>query len=179
MQPEDIEALARAGRKRHLYAPAPAHAVDLGRTQVEQLLPHRDPFLFVDRITAVDLGARGPAIEARRHIDPADPVFVGHFPDHPIVPGVLLLETMGQAALALLALLRNGRPTVERTDTPRAARGLKIHHTVFVAEVRPGDALRVLSTVVEVDDFTGTCAGQIVRGEEICCFGLMEVYFVE
>ena len=177
MQPEAIEAIARPGRRRHLYLPAPSHAVDLGGAQIERLLPHRHPFLFVDRITAVDL--EGRALEAQRRVDPADPVFAGHFPDHPVYPGVLLLEPMGQAALALLALVKNGRPTVGPADLPRAARGLKIHHTVFLAEVHPGDDVRALATIVEVDDFTGTCAGQIVRGAEICCFGLMEVYFVE
>jgi 3-hydroxyacyl-[acyl-carrier-protein] dehydratase len=178
MQPDAIEAVARPGRKRPLYAPAPEHAVDLDRASIERLLQHRDPFLFLDRITAVDLAR--PAVACRRLIDPADPVFAGHFPGHPIYPGVLLLETMGQAGLALLGLVKNGRATVGPEDAPRPIRGLKVHHTVFLAEVRPGDDLVVLATVLEDDAYTGTCAGQIIRGgTEVCCFGIMEVYFVD
>jgi 3-hydroxymyristoyl/3-hydroxydecanoyl-(acyl carrier protein) dehydratase len=177
MHPDAIEPLARTGRRRPLYQPEATHAVDLGRAAVERLLPHRDPFLFIDRITAVDLP--GLAIAGQRRIDPADPLFAGHFPADPIYPGVLQLETLGQLGLCLFTLARNGRSNVGTEDQPRPARAIKIHHATFLAPVRPGDELAVLARVLESDDYTGIAAGQICRGETICCFGIMEVYFVE
>jgi 3-hydroxyacyl-[acyl-carrier-protein] dehydratase len=172
MAPEDIDAMARAGRKRLLFEPLAEQAVDLGRGDVEKLLPHREPFLFVDRITALDPAAA--AITGTRRIDPADPLFRGHFPQEPIYPGVLQLEIMGQLALCLLGLLEEGPE-----NRAQRARAYKIHHAVFLAPIRPGDALAVLGKLVESDDYTALCAGQIVKGGAICAFALMEVYFVE
>ena len=173
MELEDIEAMARTGRKRLLFEPSAGQAVDLGRDEVEKLLPHREPFLFVDRITALDPATA--AIAGSRRIDPADPLFRGHFPQEPIYPGVLQLEIMGQLALCLLGLLETG-PAENRAQRARA---YKIHHAVFLAPIRPGDALAVLGKLVESDDYTALCAGQIVKGGAICAFALMEVYFVE
>jgi 3-hydroxyacyl-[acyl-carrier-protein] dehydratase len=177
MQAEEYEALARASRKRALFQQDPACTLDLDRSAVERLLPHRDPFLFVDHITSADLANR--TIVGCRRLDPGDPVFRGHFPGEPIYPGVLQLETMGQVGLCLFALLRNGRTTVRPEDRPRAVRGLKIHHAVFLEPVRAGDDLVVLAQEMESDDFTAVCAGQLYVGDTICCFSIMEVYFVD
>lgn len=177
MQPESLDVLARAGRRRPLYVPESAHRAELGRRAIERLVQHRDPFLFVDAITAVDLAAG--AIEGRRRIAPDDPVFAGHFPDEPIYPGVLQIETMGQLGLCLLGLAHLGRVQVRDDDVPRAIRGLKIHHAVFLAPVRPGDELRPVAKLVESDAYTATCAGQLYAGDTLCCFAIMEVYFVD
>jgi 3-hydroxymyristoyl/3-hydroxydecanoyl-(acyl carrier protein) dehydratase len=177
MQTEQIVALARAGRKKPIHMFEAAHAVALGRPTIERLIQHRDPFLFVDEITAIDLA--GLAIEGLRRLDPEDPVFVGHFPGEPIYPGVLQIETMGQLGLCLLALAQNGRVTVRDDDVPRPVRGLKIHHATFLAPVRPGDVLRSVAKVIESDAFTGTCSGQLYAGDTLSCFALMEVYFVD
>jgi 3-hydroxymyristoyl/3-hydroxydecanoyl-(acyl carrier protein) dehydratase len=177
MEADRIEGLARAGRRRPIYVPEPGHAVDLGRAAIERLLQHRPPFLFVDAITAVDL--TGLAIEGRRVIRPDDPVFAGHFPGDPIYPGVLQIETMGQVGLCLFALARNGRVSVDGTDVAHPIRGLKIHHAVFLEAVRPGAELRTVAKVLESDAYTGTCAGQLYAGDTLCCFAIMEVYFVD
>jgi 3-hydroxymyristoyl/3-hydroxydecanoyl-(acyl carrier protein) dehydratase len=172
-----IENLARVGRRNRLFRPTAAHSVDLERKDVEHLLPHRDPFLFIDSITAVDLPGR--AIAGRRYIDRADPLFPGHFPGNPIYPGVLQIETIGQLGLCLFSLLRNGRLTVARDDRARSVRSFKVHHAVFLAEIRPGDQLVVLTKVVDSDEFTGICAGQLLKDEAICSFAVMEAYFVD
>lgn len=177
MRADEAEGLARAGRKRPLFTPEAAHAVDLGRPAIERLLEHREPFLFVDRITHVDLAAQ--TIVGRRWLDPKDPVFVGHFPREPIYPGVLQVESMGQLGLCLFALGARGRTTVAPDDTPPAVRGLKIHHAAFLAPVRPGDELVMLARAVEIDAYTGTAVGQLFVGDTCCCFAIMEVYFVD
>jgi 3-hydroxyacyl-[acyl-carrier-protein] dehydratase len=177
MEPDLVAALARSGRKHRLFESAPEHALDLGRHELERLLPHRDPFLLVDRITAADLA--GGTIAGQRHIDATDPVFAGHFPGEPIYPGMLQLETMGQVGLCLFGLLRNGRTSVAADDRPQQARALKIHHAAFLTAVRPGDDLSVLTKVISANAYTGICAGQLLSAENIRSFAVMEVYFVD
>ena len=178
MNPEDVGPLVRAGRKRLLFEPTTLQALRLGRDEIERLLHHREPFLLLDEVTAVDtleLAATGA-----RRIDPADPILRGHFPHQAIYPGVLLLEIIGQLGLCLLALLeKNGRAPDALGSTPRQVRILKIHHAVFLAEVRPRDELVVLVKIVDSDEYTAVCAGQIVKGRTICAFAVMEVYFVD
>lgn len=72
-----------------------------GRDEILALLPHRPPFLFVDRVIALEPGKR---IAAERDLRPDEPHFEGHFPGRPIMPGVLITEALAQTAGLLLAL---------------------------------------------------------------------------
>ena len=103
----------------------------------------------------------------------------GHFPNQAIYPGVLLLEIIGHLGLCLLALLENGRVSDALRVKPRQVRILKIHHAVFLAEVGPGDDLVVLVKIIESDEYTAICAGQITKEQTICAFAVLEVYFVD
>jgi 3-hydroxyacyl-[acyl-carrier-protein] dehydratase len=76
------------------------HIFPLNREAVEKVLPHRDPMLFIDRVTA----ATGTSISAHTFVDPDWSVFQGHFPELPVMPGVLLIETMAQAGALILGL---------------------------------------------------------------------------
>ena len=67
--------------------------------RILELLPHRYPFLMVDRVTKVE----GDTLEAYKNVSAGEPYFQGHFPGQPVMPGVLQLEAMAQAA-GLLAL---------------------------------------------------------------------------
>jgi 3-hydroxymyristoyl/3-hydroxydecanoyl-(acyl carrier protein) dehydratase len=175
-QPE-LSALARAGKKRPLWTPsATTHEVDFGRAAVEKLLPHRPPFLFVDRITSLDLTV--PGIAGTRRIDPKDPIFVGHFPTHPIYPGVLLLETMGQLGICLAHFTARKTHELAPDTKPVDVRALKIHTALFLAEVSPGDEVQILATELDANDQTAICAGQILKGDVIAAFAVMEVYLV-
>ncbi|MGI9279080.1 MAG: 3-hydroxyacyl-ACP dehydratase FabZ [Endozoicomonas sp.] len=64
--------------------------------EVQSILAHRYPFLLIDRVVSVDLEKN--VIECLKNITVNEPQFTGHFPDHPIMPGVLLIESMAQAA---------------------------------------------------------------------------------
>ena len=63
--------------------------------EIRQSLPHRYPFLLVDRVTKLQLGE---FVEAHKNVTINEPFFDGHFPDHPVMPGVLIVEAMAQAA---------------------------------------------------------------------------------
>ena len=73
----------------------------LDQEQVKKLIPHRDPMLFVDRILMQD----GDRIEIESDTHPDDPHFAGHFPGSPILPGVLIVETVAQAGAILVEML--------------------------------------------------------------------------
>jgi 3-hydroxyacyl-[acyl-carrier-protein] dehydratase len=74
---------------------------------VEDLLPHRAPFLWVDQILEIEPGAR---CVASKRLDPDEPLFTGHFSGNPIFPGVLLTEALGMAAVS--AVVRVGATVV-------------------------------------------------------------------
>lgn len=161
-----LDEITRAAKKRPICEGGTR--VSLERQDIERLIPHRDPFLFVDRITHLDLAAR--TCIGERTIAKDDPVFRGHFPDHPVYPGVLLLETMGQLGCCLAALVHDRKVDV---------RVIKIPAAMFLAEVHPGDVLSIRAKAIELDDFGTICAGQIARGDTIAAFSIAEVHFVE
>lgn len=70
-------------------------AFPCGKEGVEALLPHRDPFVWVSRILACEPGV---SIVAELDVDPGLPLFQGHFPGHPVLPGVIVMEALAQAA---------------------------------------------------------------------------------
>jgi len=64
--------------------------------EIREYLPHRYPFLLVDRVTELDFEAQ--SIRAYKNVSINEPFFNGHFPEHPVMPGVLIIEAMAQAA---------------------------------------------------------------------------------
>jgi 3-hydroxyacyl-[acyl-carrier-protein] dehydratase len=103
-------------------------------------LPHRYPFLLVDRVEEVQPGER---LVALKNVTFNEPFFMGHFPDHPVMPGVLILEAMAQAGAMLAG----------RTD-PAAVQGrlvyfMAIDKARFRKPVVPGDQLMLELTLLK------------------------------
>ncbi|MCA9669232.1 MAG: beta-hydroxyacyl-ACP dehydratase [Myxococcales bacterium] len=172
------EAVIKRARRKPLFVPGETTvecAID--REQIMRLLPHRDPLLLVDRISALDLQAQ--TLRAHRRIDPDDPVFVGHFPGAPVYPGALLVEAMGQATVCLHQLLELGRAEVRDDDKPLALRLLRVHHALFQAEALPGDDLELLGQRLESDSYAVVCAAQVRKGQTICANAVMEVFLAD
>jgi 3-hydroxyacyl-[acyl-carrier-protein] dehydratase len=112
--------------------------LEIDAKRLLKILPHRYPFLLVDRVLEVEPGQR---IVVRKNVTANEPYFVGHFPGNPIMPGVLQLELMAQAACVMFLLLE------EFTGwEPRFA---GIENARFRRPVVPGDTLEVTVTTLK------------------------------
>jgi 3-hydroxyacyl-[acyl-carrier-protein] dehydratase len=116
--------------------PAPATGPVLDVEAIQRLLPHRPPFLLVDRVVALEPGVR---LVAWKSVTMNEPFFVGHFPGKPVMPGVLILEALAQAC-ALLALKSMG-PDEDVNDKITYLMG--IDGARFRRPVVPGDRLEL------------------------------------
>jgi 3-hydroxyacyl-[acyl-carrier-protein] dehydratase len=115
-----------------LQPPTPAIAT-MDSLAIQAYLPHRYPFLFVDRIIELEKYKRAVGL---KNVTLNEPFFVGHFPERPMMPAVLILEAMAQVAGVLAFYSLGGR----RDHIPLFT---GIHHAKFRAPVVPGDQLRM------------------------------------
>jgi 3-hydroxyacyl-[acyl-carrier-protein] dehydratase len=108
--------------------------------QIFERLPHRFPFLLVDRVIEIELGKR---IVALKNVTINEPFFPGHFPHHPVMPGVLIVEAMAQAA-GILGLVSDDRDGTPRNTVIYLA---GIDEARFKRPVVPGDQLILTATI--------------------------------
>jgi len=112
--------------------------------EIQKLLPHRYPFLLVDRVVSID---PGKTLRAYKNVSVNEPFFEGHFPGHPVMPGVLVLEALAQAS-AILAYRSTGFDPTQKVTYLMAIDGAK-----FRKPTVPGDRLEL---EVEVLRFKGS-----------------------
>lgn len=174
---DETQRLLRQLRKKAILPEGHGAAVHYGVREIERLILHRAPMRFVDAISVIDL--EGRRIQAERYLDPQDPVFTGHFPGQPVYPGVLQVETMGQAALCLTSFLTRGSVDVVSESRPADVRALKIIFAQYLQPLFPGDRLTLQASILEEDGMTAVCAGQILKQGNIVSLSLQEVYFVQ
>jgi len=123
--------------------------------EVREYLPHRYPFLLIDRVLNLEPGKR---IEALKNVTINEPFFNGHFPEEPIMPGVLIIEAMAQAAGILGFVTENKKPSdgyIYLLVGPDKAR--------FKRRVIPGDTLHLFAeyVVVKRNILKFTCEAQV------------------
>src|ERR671931_1436475 len=124
-----------------------------GREQIESIIPHRDPFLFLDEVLELEPGKR---VVARKNVRADEWFFPGHFPGRPIMPGVIVVEALAQAgAVAVLS---------EESNRGKLALFAGIDEVRFKRIVEPGDEL-VLTCELE------SVRGPIGRGRAVARVG--------
>jgi 3-hydroxyacyl-[acyl-carrier-protein] dehydratase len=135
--------------------------------QIQQLLPHRYPFLLVDRV--IELVPDQSAV-AIKNVTINEPFFNGHFPGHPVMPGVLIVEAMAQAAGVLTQISSRLKGT---TGSPLFYLA-KVDNARFNAPVVPGDQLRLEVELKRLLRSMGLFeARTIVNGKEVASCELM------
>ncbi len=125
----------------------------LGRREIEQILPHREPFLLLDQVVELEPGAR---VVARKRVREDEWYLAGHFPGRPIMPGVLMVEAMAQAgAVAVLA---------DEENRGKLALFAGIDDVRFKRLVVPGDELELVCELERV-------RGPVGRGKATATVG--------
>jgi 3-hydroxyacyl-[acyl-carrier-protein] dehydratase len=124
--------------------------------EVLQALPHRDPFLFIDSIETID----EQGITAKRVITGQEDFFRGHYPNNPIMPGVLLCECIFQAGAIFLGRNMNLGDKAS-TSTPVVTR---IQNVRFRNPIKPGDELSITAKLKEVVSGVYFMSGAIIKG---------------
>ena len=133
--------------------------------EILELLPHRYPFVLVDRVLEITPGQR---IVALKNVTINEPFFTGHFPSRPVMPGVLIIEAMAQAA----GLLSFKTPELNLTKGS-IFYFAGIDHARFKRPVRPGDTLKLEADVLKIVRGVGkfkcraTVDGQLAAEGEI------------
>jgi 3-hydroxyacyl-[acyl-carrier-protein] dehydratase len=107
--------------------------------EIKRMIPHRYPFLLIDRVREIDLNKSAVGI---KNVTINEPHFQGHFPEHPIMPGVTIVEAMAQTAAVLVMM------TLDMIDNDMVVYFLSIDKCKFRHPVTPGDQLELHVKVI-------------------------------
>lgn len=144
----------------------------MDQSEIETLIPHRAPFLWIDRVEELDPGVRCVAV---KFVDPASPIFSGHFPANPILPGVLLIETVAQTAGVMLGSVVQ-QPNKNNPDKGREVALLAaVNRFKFLKPVTPGQELRVETRKLTDAGHLACVGGTVWVGGEMVASGELTV----
>ncbi|GLX70159.1 3-hydroxyacyl-ACP dehydratase FabZ [Paenibacillus glycanilyticus] len=130
--------------------------------QIQEIIPHRPPFLLVDRITEVEPGVRAVGI---KNVTMNEPHFVGHFPGYPVMPGVLIVEALAQVGSVAMLMVEANRG---KLGFFAGIDGFR-----FRGQVKPGDTLKLeveitrLKGPIGKGKATASVDGQVVAEGEL------------
>jgi 3-hydroxyacyl-[acyl-carrier-protein] dehydratase len=126
--------------------------------QIQALIPHRYPFLLVDRIVELEPGKRAVGL---KNVSIGEPFFQGHFPAYPLMPGVLIVEALAQTGAVLVLS--------DPANQGRIPFFAGIDHCRFRHQVRPGDTLRLELEVRAARGPIGRGHARAFVGETLAC----------
>ena len=129
----------------------------MDREAIQRILPHRDPFLFLDRVVVLEKDHAAGV----KDVKPQEPYFQGHFPGNPVMPGVLIVEALAQ----LVGVMALARPE----HRGRIGYFASINSVRFRGIVRPGDTLKLeVKTIKEKSIFISTTGKAMVNDKVVC-----------
>lgn len=140
----------------------------LDAKQIMEIIPHRYPILMVDRIIEMEVGKRAVGI---KNVSANEPFFQGHYPGHPIMPGVLILEALAQTgAIALMSLdsFKDKMPIFAGLGETR-----------FRKPVMPGDQLRLEVEITKMRGPLGMGTGRAYVGDQLAAETELKFAFVD
>ncbi|SHH73144.1 3-hydroxyacyl-[acyl-carrier-protein] dehydratase [Caloranaerobacter azorensis DSM 13643] len=140
----------------------------LTNVDIQKIIPHRYPFLLVDKIIEIEDGKKVVGI---KNVTINEPFFQGHFPGNPIMPGVLIVEAMAQVgAVAVLSLEEN---------KGKLAVFAGIDNARFKKQVKPGDTLRMEVELISFRRGIGKAEAIAYVGDEVACKGTLMFALVD
>ncbi len=150
--------------------------VEYDKELIYKIIPNREPFIFLDKITGIDL--KNQCITGARKILENDPVFKGHFPDMPVYPGVLQLEMISELFCCLYYFVSNN--TFDILNKPFVnLRATRMHDALLQYGIFPGDEVTIATKVLENNGLTFTGIGQIIKNGQIPVLVIGEFYIIE
>lgn len=139
----------------------PAVALPATIDDIQRLLPHRYPFLLVDRVVELEPNRR---VLAYKNVSINEPFFQGHFPGNPVMPGVLVVEALAQAGGLLTQLSR------QASDEPQLFYLVKVDNAKFSRMVVPGDRLELdVELKRQIRNMAQYVGIARVDGEQVAC----------
>jgi 3-hydroxyacyl-[acyl-carrier-protein] dehydratase len=135
--------------------------------EIQEIIPHRYPFLLVDRIIELEKGKRAVGI---KNVSANEPFFQGHFPGHPIMPGVLIMEALAQVGTVIILSMPEYHGYL----------GLfaGLDEVKFKRQIIPGDQLRLEVELLKVRKSFGVAQGKAYVGEQLAAEGILK-FFLE
>jgi 3-hydroxymyristoyl/3-hydroxydecanoyl-(acyl carrier protein) dehydratase len=174
----DYDTIIKQYRKKSLAEEASGIvSVDYRTSDIKKIIPHREPFLLIDKITGISL--QDEIILGEKHIRADQDLFKGHFPDYPVYPGCLQIEMIGQLGLCLYFF--GSQNSIHPPDEPKDLniRASKVIGAHYLAPVLPGKAVTVTAKKLEYNGFTATALGQVIAEDRIACVAVQEVIFLD
>ncbi len=128
--------------------------------EIKKIIPHRYPFLLVDRIIEMEVGKMAVGI---KNVSANEPFFQGHFPEYPIMPGVLIMEALAQVGAVIILSKEEYKGHI--------AYYAGLDEVRFKRQVIPGDQLRLETELVKMKGSIGVAWGEAYVGKQLAAKG--------